>query len=212
MCFSAQASFGSALFLTAMSAAAFSQTRTKKEWLLAAIPLLFGLQQACEGVMWITHQDPTNWWYTITPYLFLGIASTWPTIIPLAVWLMEKNKKRAHDMRLFIGMGIMYMIAAYIALALFDVHATVTQHIAYDIETPEHTPYNFLQFWYLITVAIPPSIATTPHMRLFGIGTLLSFVGSHAWQIFHVASIWCFFAALISALIVYVLYTNKKRA
>ena len=125
---------------------------------------------------------------------------------------MEKSRKRARDMHLFIGMGIVYTCVAYIALALFPVHAHATQHIAYIIDTPEHTPYTFLQFWYLITITVPPCIATTPHVRLFGIGTLISFIGSHVWQTFHVASIWCFFAALISSLIVYVLYSNKKTA
>lgn len=210
MCFSAQASFGSALFLTGMGAVALSQTRSKQERLLGSIPLLFAIQQAMEGVMWMNHHTATNWWYTVSPYIFLLIASAWPTIIPVAVWLMEKNNNRAQDMQLFITMGIIYTITSFIALAVFNVHAAVTDHIAYDIETPEHTPYRFLQFWYLITVTVPPCIATTKHMRLFGIGALVSFVASHTWQTFHVASIWCFFAALLSSLIVYVLYENKK--
>lgn len=212
MCFSAQASFGSALFLTGMGVAALSQTRTKREWLLGSIPLLFALQQTMEGIIWTTHTNPNSWWFTTAPYLFLMIACSWPTIIPIAVWLMEKNSKRARDMHLFIGMGIIYTVVGYIGLALFDVQAHVTQHIAYQIDSPEHTPYTFLQFWYLITITIPPCISTTRHMRLFGIGALFSFIGSYAWQTFHVASIWCFFAALMSSLIVFVLYMNKRKA
>ncbi|MFI5332630.1 MAG: DUF6629 family protein [Candidatus Babeliales bacterium] len=212
MCFSAHASFGSALFLTGMGIAALSQTRTNNQRLLALIPVLFAVQQTMEGIIWTTHTNPTNWWATAAPYVFLIIASSWSTIIPVAVWLMEKSRKRAHDMYLFIGMGVVYTSVAYIALALYPVHAHVTQHIAYTVDTPEHTPYSFLQFWYLITITVPPCIATTRHMRLFGIGTLISFIGSHAWETSHVASIWCFFAALISSLIVYVLYSNKKVA
>jgi hypothetical protein len=211
MCFSAHASFGSALFLTGMGIAALSQTRTKHAWLLASIPLIFAAQQAMEGIIWITQNDPSSWWHTAAPYVFMIIASSWPIIIPCAVLLMEKNSKRAHDMYVFIGMGIIYTVVAYIVLALFTVHAHVTQHIAYEIDTPAYTPYSFVQLWYLITITVPPCISTTRYMQLFGIGTLLSFIASHAWQMFHVASIWCFFAALISSLIVYVLYENRKQ-
>lgn len=210
MCFSAQASFGSALFLTGMGVVALSQTRTNSERFLAGIPLLFALQQATEGVIWITEHNHTSWWHIIAPYLFLGIASAWPTVIPLAVWLLEKNKKRAKDMLLFLGMGIIYTLFACASLALFDVESAITQHVAYNVSAPDYAPYRFLQLWYLMTVALPPCLSTMRYMWLFGVGSAVSLVASHAWQTMHVASIWCFFAALMSSLIVYVLYVNKK--
>ena len=54
MCFSASASFIAGTSLSAVGVAALRNTKARSEQPLAAIPLLFGIQQLAEGVIWLT--------------------------------------------------------------------------------------------------------------------------------------------------------------
>ena len=60
MCFSASASFVAGTGLCVVGVAALRQTVARSEIPLAMIPLLFGLQQLTEGVIWLTfhHEAP----------------------------------------------------------------------------------------------------------------------------------------------------------
>jgi hypothetical protein len=58
MCFSASASFIAGGSLSAVGVATLKQTKARTELPLAMIPLLFGVQQLTEGVIWLTfHRD-----------------------------------------------------------------------------------------------------------------------------------------------------------
>lgn len=54
MCFSATASFTSAAVLLTVGAGTLSLNQEKENRMFAAIPILFGIQQASEGVVWLT--------------------------------------------------------------------------------------------------------------------------------------------------------------
>ncbi len=54
MCFSAPASFISGTALSVIGVAALKRTESKSEIPFALIPLLFGIQQLTEGVIWLT--------------------------------------------------------------------------------------------------------------------------------------------------------------
>ena len=53
MCFSATASFTVAAIAGAAGVASLTQVTRKQDLLLAAFPLLFGAQQAVEGMLWL---------------------------------------------------------------------------------------------------------------------------------------------------------------
>ena len=54
MCFSATASFSAGTVLTMLGVATLRATRRKAEIPFAASPLLFGLQQIVEGLLWLS--------------------------------------------------------------------------------------------------------------------------------------------------------------
>lgn len=67
MCFSVAASFTAGTFLIGFGVMTLSLARRRKEVPFAAIPLLFGLQQLSEGVVWISFGagwEPINFWAT----------------------------------------------------------------------------------------------------------------------------------------------------
>jgi len=60
MCFSASASFIAGASLFAVGVATLKRARARAELPFAMIPLLFGIQQLTEGVIWLTF-SPLRW-------------------------------------------------------------------------------------------------------------------------------------------------------
>ena|SRR5690554_4072183 len=58
MCFSAEASFIAGAALTVIGVATIKKTTHKSQLWFASIPLVFGVQQLAEGVLWLTLPDP----------------------------------------------------------------------------------------------------------------------------------------------------------
>ena len=92
MCFSAQASFITGVGLLGLGALTIKRVRTRRELPYALIPLLFGIQQLLEGMLWLTFTKSApalNTWLT---YLYLLFANVlWPIYVPLAVLARRMN-------------------------------------------------------------------------------------------------------------------------
>ena len=54
MCFSATASFTAGTALSAVGGLTLRKSRGKAELPLALVPLIFGIQQLSEGVLWVS--------------------------------------------------------------------------------------------------------------------------------------------------------------
>src|ERR1700722_9094839 len=97
MCFSAQASFAASAALIAISALCFSKARNNAQKLLASGPLFFGMQQALEGLVWMTLNkgDHSSSLHMCGTYGFLSFAYIfWPLYVPFTVYIFEKNAQR----------------------------------------------------------------------------------------------------------------------
>ena len=85
MCFSVGASFATAGTLSVISLLSIKQVAHKKELIpFALTPLFFGIQQACEGFVWITinNGDTTSLLHVISMYSFLFFAAMfWPSLV-----------------------------------------------------------------------------------------------------------------------------------
>lgn len=60
MCFSAGASFGASAILVVIGVASLRKVQTRAHLPFAAIPLLFGIKQAFEGVLWLMLGDDSS--------------------------------------------------------------------------------------------------------------------------------------------------------
>src|SRR5689334_14768384 len=97
MCFSAQASFAASATLIAISALCFKKARTFEQKLLAACPLLFGIQQFLEGIVWMTLQrsETHSSLHAVGVYGFLTFAYMfWPIYVPYMAYRLEHNPLR----------------------------------------------------------------------------------------------------------------------
>ena len=72
MCFSASASFIAGTTLCAVGVATIKRTEARSELPLAMIPLMFGVQQLIEGVVWLTFTNDLPLLKQTMTYLYSG--------------------------------------------------------------------------------------------------------------------------------------------
>ena len=212
MCFSAEASFAGGIIISAIGIATVREIHKPSQLVFASIPLFFGLQQIIEGTLWLTIPLPEFiTLQKISTYLFLIMADfLWPTMIPLAVLLMEKNKKRKRILRVLLVLGL--SLSAYYAFCLLFFNVTpqiMGYHIQYNTDFPK--ALSMPAFIIYLTVTIPPLfISSIQRTHLLGILMFLSCLITAIFFTQYLTSVWCFFAALISGVVFWILRDSKK--
>jgi len=203
MCFSAGASFAGGAVITAIGVITVSTNQDHSRRLFAAIPFIFGVQQISEGFVWVALQSPGHdLMLSISMYVFLIAALViWPSVIPLSVLSMEKVKSRRLALYLFLVVGLLTSAYYVLSLLVNDVEPRIiSHHIKYAPVYPR--PMSLLVFIaYLIATLTPLFISSVRKMWIFGLLVTAScFITGIFFREF-LASVWCFFAALISAVI-----------
>ena len=205
MCFSATASFVAGTALSAVGVATLRQAERRSELPFAAIPLLFGVQQLTEGVIWLTFgcdapqpmqlpqlRQAMTYVYSMFSHVL------WPIYVPFAFRFLEVTPWRRRAMLWFQGAGLAAGLYLLYSILARPIVATVDRHIVYV------TPHFFLPAviaLYLAATCVTGFFSSHGFVRLFGVLALLSFVASYVVAAHAVVSIWCFFAALLSVLI-----------
>lgn len=202
MCFSATASFTAGTLLTITGVASIVKSPHRSQLIFAAIPLLFGIQQIAEGILWITLPNPQYLnIQKIFTYIFLFFAQIlWPIWVPIAFFLLERNTKRKNMQKIPILAG--FVVALYLLYCLlnYNVSAKIEQkHIAYIQDYPSvFRVYGFV--FYGFSTIFPPFLSHFRRMWIFGIAVIISYVVSAIFYEHYVFSVWCFFASIISVI------------
>lgn len=203
MCFSATASLSVSGLLAFAAVLAQIKARTRAMQVFGLIPFIFAVQQAAEGFLW--YLPPTSFWYKPSAYIFLSGAALWPFFIPFCIWLIEKQTKRRKMLLVVMLAGALLCVSALAYIFYYGISARISgAHILYIFNHGLGDSYNWIRFVYVALVALPPFISSARHMWLFGIGVISSFIAAHVWYLTHFTSIWCFFAAILSSLVLYV--------
>ncbi len=212
MCFSAEASFVASAVLTTVGGVAIRKAETTPQKVFAAIPLVFGLQQFFEGLLWLALQQTIyGGWIEIATYNFLFFAwIIWPVYVPLSIRLLETNKARKKWLNLFLLMG--GIISATLAYNLYF-HAVTAEIEGYHIRYT--TDYEFTYPWvagmlYFIPIAFSPFVSAIKKMWVLGAMVLLSFTITALFYREYLISVWCFFAAITSVTVLWMVYRVKR--
>lgn len=203
MCFSAHASFIAAAVAGTAGAACLSRVREPGDWPLAAMPVFFALQQGLEGLLWLNlASDPASLTSAALTEGFLIFALVfWPVYAPLAAYTAEADPRRRTWIALCIAAGIAVSLYFFVALSATPRTASIQEHhIAYSAD-----PDLPLAVRILYPVATCLSLVLSSH-RAVALGGLVIFIGSVVaywmyWNAF--TSVWCFFAAIASAFIIF---------
>lgn len=158
MCFSATASFGTAALLSCIGALSLYKMPSKKYAMVAAIPLLFALQQAAEGVVWVTlNQSACASLARIAMQAFVICAwIIWPIWIPLALLIIEPNAICKRMLYMPLVLGVLFSSAINLHLNLDAVTADIVQcHIVYSVANTHTLPWLLLLAIYAFIVITP---------------------------------------------------------
>lgn len=201
MCFSASASFVTAGITGIVGLIALTRAKEARERPLAATPLFFAVQQGIEGLLWLNLEPaPDVSQSTVLTLFFLLFAEVfWPLYAPIAVWLMEPDKRRRLLMAVCMTVGA--TIAAYFLWRILG-HphraAILNGHIVY---VTEHRQSDAIGIAYVVATALPFLLSTRRTVVILGAVILTGLVTAYTlyWDAF--VSVWCFFAAAASVAI-----------
>lgn len=200
MCFSASASFIAGTSLLAAGAYAVRKVERRAELPFAAIPILFGVQQLIEGVIWLTFRFDAplfNPAMTFTYSLFSHVL--WPLYVPFAVFVLEPVLWRRKVLLAFLAAGA--AAGLYLLLNMFR-FPIVSQAIGGHIEYA--SPHFFIlavMGGYLAGTCLSMLLSSFTMVRVFGIAALLSFFAVYAVYTKWFISVWCFFAGVLSVIV-----------
>ena len=212
MCFSAEASFAGGVIITAIGIGVVTKVHNPSQLLFACIPIFFGIQQFTEGVLWVTIPNPeyVNIEKAAT-YIFLFMADVlWPLLIPVSILLMEEDNRKKKILWYLFFAGLLVSLYYTYCLVFLNVTPRIMgYHIRYNSDFSKliAIPAFIL---YLVATIPPLFISSIKRMHIFGTLMLLSCIVTAIFFTQYLTSVWCFFAALISGVIFWILRDSKR--
>jgi hypothetical protein len=209
MCFSATASFTAAGVIGAIGIVTLSRARSPRELPLAAAPLLFALQQATEGMLWLqlplAPDGSISTGLTLIYLLFSNVF--WPVFAPLAVLLVEPGAGRRRLMAFGLAAGT--AVAAYLLWTILALpHEALIRdgHIVYVTQTRQTL---LVAAGYVAAVSLPLLVSSQRTVAILGAIVFAGCAIAYAFYWEGFVSVWCFFAAGGSAAILF--HFEKQR-
>lgn len=201
MCFSATASFVASGVLATIGVATLRHVREPRALLFAAVPLLFAGHQFCEGLVWLAfHGMLGRVALDHAVLLFMLYAlGVLPTLMPAAVALMEPPGWRRIAI---VGLTIAgaFVCAWNIAgLILFPIHAFVEHFsIAY---RNAMTSNMIVSVVYILATCGALLLSSHRVVRTYGVVNVVGLTIVHLVKGYAFASVWCFYAAILSVML-----------
>lgn len=200
MCFSATASFVSAGVVGAVGVACLVRAPDRRDLPIAALPFLFALHQAVEGVVWLAvrHDDATLRYWAAHVYLVFAWGLV-PALVPAAVALVEPLGWRRAVLWAAAALGL--AVGAFLLVVAFrtpiDVH--VHQHgLVYEYHGPAKSS---LTVAYVTASTASVFVSSHRVLQIFGAALVLGLVVTTALLVHEFVSVWCAFSAVASALL-----------
>ena len=211
MCFSAQASFITAGITGAIGIITLARVNEPRELPFAATPLLFAFQQTVEGLLWLNLPNaPDGSLTTVLTFLYLFFAEAfWPLHAPLAVWLIEPSVHRRNLMVVCLGVGA--GVGAYLLWWLLGHPHIATIQDGHIVYVTEYRHIDAVGVAYLAATGLPLLLSSQRTVVVLGAIVLAGLVVAYAfyWEAF--VSVWCFFAAAASVVILCHLEWSHRR-
>jgi hypothetical protein len=213
MCFSAQASFAASAGIFIVGAIALARSTTTPQRVLACIPLVFSMQQLAEGVLWISLSDAAYiHWRDPATYAFLVFAQVvWPVFVPFTVLMFEEDQRRRKIIRSLLAIGVLTSLYLLYCLVFYSVSASIEKHhIKYELDFPFANRW-FSGITYMLAAVVSPLISGRRYLRFLGWGLLASYVITRILYNDYLVSVWCYFAAILSLLVLFIIIHLRKK-
>lgn len=185
---------------------------TTPQRFLAAIPLLFSLQQFSEGLVWLSLQhDRFVQFRDVSMYAFLIFAqAVWPVLIPLCVLKLETDRSRRRIQGVLLATGIAFALYLLYCMATYPVDAVIARHhIRYELDFLFSGKWYYGLVYFLPTV-FAPLLSGVALMRLLGVVNLVSYGIARFFYNGYVVSVWCFLATAISLVVLWIVIKQNR--
>ncbi len=184
---------------------------TPHEVVLASLPLLFALHQFSEGFVWLGVEKmigarALEMAETLFIYYAQGVL---PFLIPLAVWLIEKDsfKRKIVAILAVIGLGV----AVYTMYGL----ATVPSSVSVINDTLYYknpwTENYYDAILYILTTCGSLMLSSSISIQIFGFLNLVGLTIIFFLRPYGFTSLWCLYAATISGLLYFYFVERRIR-
>lgn len=207
MCFSTEASFTAAILLGATGGLTLKKTTSRAQFFIAAIPILFAIQQFSEGIIWLflsgevgSHELFINAERSFLTFAFL----VWPIWIPLSFALIEPVTWRRYLLfiNLYCGVALSGLNLTY-ALREEVTVKIVNHSIQYMGNIPDQI------IIYPLIVMLPMFLSSLKNVWIYGVLLVGAYVVADYFYTVTFASVWCFFSAIVSLFIYKILKDNQ---
>ena len=210
MCFSPTASFTAGVGLLIVGGITMRQARRPADMPFAAIPVFFAIQQLIEGALWLTFPDKAPSLSTFLTNAYSVFSHVlWPVYVPIAVLLLETVRwhRIVHSAIAVAGAAVGVYLLYF--LATVPIVATVIgNHI--DYKSP-HFYIVIVMVLYVLGTCVSSLLSSHFWVRMFGVVSFLSFAAAGYFYKIWFISVWCFFAAVLSSIVlVYFLRRNES--
>ncbi len=201
MCFSPEADFTAGALVAGVGVETLRRVRARRELIVGALPLLFGIHQLVEGFVWLGLRgqvsrglgDVAKEAYIVYAHAIL------PVIVPLGFMLLEPDARRSRRMwplvclGLFLGLYLLWQVTAYPVGA---------QQEARCIDYTTHTPNDVLiGVLYVVVTCGPALMSSRRYLRWFGLVSLVGVIATALVRVDELTSLWCLYVAMVSVLI-----------
>lgn len=211
MCFSASASFIASTVLSTAGVATIQKPKKKTELPLAVIPLLFGIQQLIEGLVWLSLQHTMPRLNIIATYGFVFFSHIlWPILVPIAIFLVEPVVWRRKVMSICVFTGVMASVYVLYLITFFPLRSEITHHSIKYIFPLMTVPFFLYAAFYLMAVCASCLFSSHRIIKLLGMLAIIFLGVAYYFYTVTLASVWCFFAAILS-LIIYFFFSSRYR-
>lgn len=217
MCFSATASFTASALLVPAGLYCLNEARRSEKpyWLLAVMPLLFGIQQLIEGRLWLVMatDDVLSQRYYALGFMFFS-HFLWLLWVPGLCYFFEDTAWRKRVFLVMAMVGGMFGLSMYLPLLINAdwLQVVIVKHsITYDARLiyedimPEIIP----RVVYAFIVVMSLLMSSEKTLQVFGWIITATVIGT-AWVFNHAyVSTWCYFAAIASFYLCYVFLPQR---
>jgi hypothetical protein len=185
---------------------------------LSFIPGAFGIQQLCEGLVWLgIHENNPNLSLAgAFGFLFFALFF-WLLWIPLSIALIEKRKALKRAFAVMAMLGLIFGLMLYLPVvdpAEGQLTTTVARHsIQYHfnyLPLISTLPATAWHIFYATIVLVPLIASTSKELKAFGVCTTVAGIISYTVSYYAFISIWCISAAVMSLMLCVFFHRLKK--
>lgn len=206
MCFSLLASVAAGATLTAAGVVTVKLVRRRAELPLALLPLLFGVQQLIEGVVWWSLHHNAATLITLSSLAFTLFSHVlWPIFVPLTYLCMETVAWRRKALSAFLGVGTCVCLhGIYTVVGSPSAAHVAGSSIRYGM------PSWYVIALYLVATCVSAFFSSLLLLRALGAAALVLALFTLWLYTAVFVSVWCFFSAVLTV-VIFLYFSFRRR-